>query len=155
MTRHLHWTFTGQFSPCSVCGHNKNFQMWQNDWTFSGEHLLRDRLHAAFESVSFEIRVRKLDNVQLQNDWISYLNIFKPKKFNLVHWTFLTAFKIDWTTLNITEHDWTRLDKVAERRNILHWTNVQCMFSANFQSFCQRLTLKSIQNSEIRGVVRS
>ena len=40
------------------------------------------------------------------------------------------------TSLNTTEQDWTRW-----QRNILHWTFVQCMFSANVQLFCQGLTL--------------
>ena len=102
---------------------------WQNDWTFAlNIHWTLLTLLSVWTSRKFR---------WWQNDWTFLHNIFKQKKINLVHWTFLTAFKIDWTTLNITEHDYTRLDKVAKRHNILRWTFVQCMFSANVQSFCQ------------------
>ena len=128
--------------------------MCRNEWKLSIENYLCDRMQSAVGSVSFEIRVRKLNNVQLewQNDWTSYLNIFKQKRLNLAHWTFLTAFKIDWTTLNITELDWTRLDKVAKWRNILHWTNVHCMFSANVQWLCQGFIRSATNTKESRPI---
>ena len=68
------------------------------------------------------------------------LNIFFKQWISPFHWNFwLSSNRL--TILDIAGHDWTRLNRVVKRRNMLHWTFAQSMFSANAQSFCQGLRL--------------